>query len=230
MPPARPGPWTEDGLTEDERDAGAPRRPRTRRAPPRASSARRRTGSCRGAASPRCPIVPSASPSAAAEEVSTTRGTPAPRRGAHRRLGAADVDVEERRRVGRAHRVDPGDVVGERAARHPAAIAASSSTSPRTTRAPRAATPARTRPSARARRPRRRAATSRFGERAADQAAPARHEGAAHAPALLGDHRGQRADQVVRRGPDRDRGGGEHRPLVDVQAADLVARAAGSRA
>ena len=120
VPPARPGPCTEDGLTATTSTPARRGRRRTPRARPRASSARRRTGARRGAASPRVPTVPARLPErrrGGGEHDAADAGAGG---GADGDLGAADVDVEERRRVGRAHRVDAGHVVDERAARHPA--------------------------------------------------------------------------------------------------------------
>ena len=62
--------------------------------------------------------MPGSSPREAADEVSTTLGHPGAARGPHGRLGAADVHVEQPRRVGGAHRVDTGHVVDQPAAGH----------------------------------------------------------------------------------------------------------------
>ena len=91
-------------------------------------------------------------------------------RGAHDRPRAVAVDAVQRRRVGRAQRVDARDVVGDRApAQALAASARSSSRSPRTTSAPspaRSAAAASDRASATTRSPRPRGAARARGRSA----------------------------------------------------------------
>ena len=183
MPPARPGALDRGRVDRDQLDVrrGAP--PRRRPARPRAWSARRPRGSCRGAASASLPTVPGASPSDAADDVSTTLGTPA--RAAARTAVSAPRTLTWKSAAGSVgHSVlMPATWIDERAARHagrhrvlvqdvaahhgaPRAASARSAASERasaTTSSPRS--------------------TRRVGERAADQPAAPRQEDAGHVSA-----------------------------------------------
>ena len=137
VPPARPGPWTEDGLIDT-------------------SSTPARRAAAKAATSPSClersytdrklprwgessrPTVPAASPSDAADDVRTTRGTPA--RAAALTAASAPRTLTWNSAAGSLGHIVLIPATWKRSAQPsmPAAMASSSSTSPRTVRAPRA--------------------------------------------------------------------------------------------
>ena len=117
MPPARPGPWTDDGLTHTTSTPVSRPASNTARSP----SVLERSYVDRY--QPRCgvssrPTTPDASPIVAAEEVWTNRRTPA-RAAARTTTGGPSTLVRQHRPgIGDAQRVDAGHVVDHRAPRH----------------------------------------------------------------------------------------------------------------
>ena len=180
VPPARPGPWTDDGLTET---SSTPAR--------RAAAKRRELALVLGAlvdreVGPAVRRVLAPDGAVRLAERGRRRGQhDAPharaRGGAHSRLGAAHVDVQQRGRIVGAQRVDAGDVVEQLAARHPlrqrVLVEHVAAHDPCRARGERAARPRPSAPAPTSSSPR---SASRAGERAADQAAAAGQEDAGH--------------------------------------------------